>query len=108
MHRYLVERSFAPGSDPPIPVPGEPARAALIEAHEACGVSWVRSYVTSDQRRSYCIVDGPSPEAVRWAARASGLPVDRISEVSVLERDMPRDADPLTAPTFLNLPQELP
>jgi hypothetical protein len=59
----------------------------FIQAHAVCGVTWLRSYLTADLGRSYCIVDGPSPEAVRQAARVSGLPIDRISEVRVLERD---------------------
>jgi hypothetical protein len=104
MHRYLVERTFAPGSQSFAAAPGEPARPMFIQAHEVCGVKWLRSYVTPDQRRSYCIVDGPSPEAVRKAARASGLPVDRISEVRMLEPD----AQPITDKTVLNPAQELP
>lgn len=104
MHRYLVERTFAPGSPPLAPGPGETARPAFIRAHDECGVTWMRSYVTADRRRSYCIVEGPSPEAVRNAAHASGLPVDRISEVRLLEPG----AGPVVTTTFLNLPQELP
>jgi len=29
--------------------------------------------------------DGPSPESIRQAAQANGLPVDRITEVRVLD-----------------------
>ncbi|MBP6813871.1 MAG: DUF4242 domain-containing protein [Burkholderiaceae bacterium] len=87
MHRYLVERTFAPGSQSLAAALGEPVQQMFIQAHDVCGVRWLRSYLTPDQGRSYCIVDGPSPEAVRKAARASGLPVDRISEVRILERD---------------------
>lgn len=87
MHRYLVERTFAPGSQALAAAPGDAAQPMFIQAHDVCGVTWLRSYLTPDLGRSYCIVDGPSPEAVRQAARASGLPVDRISEVRILERD---------------------
>jgi hypothetical protein len=41
--------------------------------------------VTSDRRRTFCIVDAPSPEAIRVAAQATALPVDRITEVRVLD-----------------------
>lgn len=88
MHRYLVERTFAPGWQAPAGALREPAQPMFIQAHDACGVTWLRSYVTPDEGRSYCIVDGPSPEAVRKAALASGLPADRISEVRTLERDV--------------------
>lgn len=104
MHRYLVERTFPPGSPPLAPAPGGPARPAFLQAHDACGVTWMGSYVTPDQRRSYCIVEGPSPEAVRQAAHASGLPVDRISEVRLLGRN----AGPAATTTFPDLPRELP
>jgi hypothetical protein len=36
-------------------------------------------------RRSLCIYDAPSPEAVRQAASKSDLPIDRITMVSVLD-----------------------
>jgi hypothetical protein len=87
MHRYLVERTFAPGSQSLSPALGESAQPMFIQAHDVRDVTWLRSYLTPDQGRSYCIFDGPSPEAVRKAARASGLPVDRISEVRILERN---------------------
>jgi hypothetical protein len=90
MRRYLVERSFPPGSQSIATAPGEAARQAFIDAHDGRGVSWLCTYLTPDHRRSYCIVDGPSPEAVRDAARASGLPADRISEVRLLERGADR------------------
>ena len=48
-------------------------------------VAWVHSYVTSDRRKTFCIYDGPTPGAIRSVATANGLPVDRISEVRVLD-----------------------
>jgi hypothetical protein len=92
MHRYLVERTFGPGGPSLCPATGEAAQPMFIQAHDVCGVTWLRSYLTADLGRSFCIVDGPSPQAVRQAARVSGLPVDRISEVRVLERNAHLDA----------------
>lgn len=48
-------------------------------------VTWIHSYVTGDKKRTFCIYDAPSPEAVRRAARLNKLPVDRITEVRVLD-----------------------
>jgi hypothetical protein len=48
-------------------------------------VTWLHSYLAPDHSRSWCVVEGPSPEAVRLAARATGLPVDRITEVRSLD-----------------------
>ena len=56
-------------------------------AHE--GVTWIHSFVTPDRCRSYCIVDAPSPEAIRIAAQATALPVDRITEVRVCDPHLP-------------------
>lgn len=49
------------------------------------GVTWVHSYVTPDRKHTYCIYDGPSPEAIRTVAQRNELPVDSIAEVSVLD-----------------------
>jgi hypothetical protein len=45
----------------------------------------VQSFVTDDHTRTFCVYDGPSPEAIRRAAGLSDLPVNRISEISVLD-----------------------
>lgn len=89
MPRYLVERTFAGklhdsalGFAPDEPLRAD-ATALAANAHE--GVTWLHSYVTPDRERSFCICDGPSPEAIRLAARSTGLPVDRITEVRVLD-----------------------
>ena len=78
MPRYLVERTFADGWD----WTGVTRLSPPLSPHD--DVTWVHSYVTPDRRRSFCIVESPSPQAVRAAALASGLPVDRITEVRVL------------------------
>lgn len=41
--------------------------------------------MSSDRKTSFCIYDAPSPEAIRLTARANGLTVDRITEISVLD-----------------------
>jgi hypothetical protein len=41
--------------------------------------------VTPDRRTTFCVYDGPSPQAIRRAAEANQLPVDRITEVRVLD-----------------------
>ena len=49
------------------------------------GVSWLHSYVSPDKERTFCIYDEPDPEAIRKAASRNDLPVDRITEVRVLD-----------------------
>ena len=48
-------------------------------------VTWIHSYVSNDKKKSFCVYDAPSPEAIRSTAKANGLPVNRITEVRVLD-----------------------
>jgi Protein of unknown function (DUF4242) len=57
----------------------------LIENNTLDGVTWVHSYIAPGRKKSFCIYDAPTPEAVRRAAQRNGLPVDRITEVCVLD-----------------------
>ena len=85
MPRYLVQRTFP---DPvAIPATADGARACLgiVDTNADLGVTWIHSYLTTDKSVSYCLYDAPNPEAVRRAAEASSLPVDRITEVRVLD-----------------------
>jgi Protein of unknown function (DUF4242) len=59
--------------------------AEVVGTNLDYGVTWVHSYVTPDKTKTYCIYDAPSPEAVRQSATANKLPVDRITEVRVLD-----------------------
>ena len=85
MPRYLVERTFSAGAGAAADSAAAGCCDAVIRAHGCEGVTWVQSFVTPDRRRSFCIVDAPSPEAIRVAAQVTALPVDRISEVRVLD-----------------------
>ncbi len=85
MPRYLVERSFPDGLAIPVDESGAGTCRSVVANNAEDLVTWVHSYVTPDKTRTFCIYDGPSPEAIRRAARRNGLPVDRITEVSVLD-----------------------
>ena len=85
MPRYLVERTFADGLGLPADAQGAKACATVVENNLKDGVTWVHSYVTPDRKKTFCIYDGPSPEAIRTVAGVNGLPVDRITEVRVLD-----------------------
>ena len=85
MPRYIVERTFADGLQIPADEQGAKACLAVVDTNATQGVTWVHSYVTGDKARTYCVYDGPSPEASRSAAERNGLPVDRITEVRVLD-----------------------
>ena len=85
MPRYLVQRTFPEGVAIPTTPDGAKACLAVVDGNAAEGVTWVHSYVTTDKSLTYCIYDAPGPEAVRKAAEANNLPVDKITEVRVLD-----------------------
>ncbi|HEX4234367.1 MAG TPA: DUF4242 domain-containing protein [Caldimonas sp.] len=85
MSRYLVERTFPSGLSIPQTEAGARIVRTVVEANARDGVTWVHSYVTPDRQKTFCIYDGPSPEAIRTVAERNQLPVDRITEVSVLD-----------------------
>jgi len=85
MPRYIVERSFPEGLV--IPIDSEGARSCDLVARNNAeeGVTWVHSYVSEDKKKTFCVYDAPSPEAIRQVARRNNLPVDRITQVRVLD-----------------------
>ena len=85
MKRYMVERTFNAGLHIPITNEGEQACTAVVAHNSEDGVTWVHSYVSEDKSKTFCIYDAPSPEAIRKTADRNGLPVDRITEVRVLD-----------------------
>jgi hypothetical protein len=85
MPRFLVERTFAEGLEIPMNDQGAAACLAVVGNNAQDGVTWVHSYVTPDKRKTFCIYDAPSPEAIRAVAKLNNLPVDEIIQVSVLD-----------------------
>jgi hypothetical protein len=85
MRRYMVQRTFPEGLQIPIANGGAEVCRAVIERNADEGVTWVHSYVSADKRSTFCVYDAPTPEAVRRTAARNQLPVDRITEVRVLD-----------------------
>ena len=76
MPMYLIERRFAEQLE----LSGDDVR--LIEAANADeGVNWLFSFLSADRRRSYCLYEAPSPDAIVTAARRAGIPADVVTEV---------------------------
>ena len=85
MPRYVVERTFPDGLRFPISPDGVKTAEQVINGNAGEGVTWVHSYVSDDDRTTFCVYDAPTPEAIRKVAGTNGLPVDRITEVRVLD-----------------------
>jgi hypothetical protein len=85
MPRYVVERTFSEGLHIPISDEGAVACGGVIARNAEERVTWVHSYVSEDKSHTFCIYDAPSPEAIRKTAAQNQLPVDRITQVTVLD-----------------------
>jgi Protein of unknown function (DUF4242) len=85
MPRYMVLRTFPEGLDIAATPAGAQALQGIVERNAQDGVTWVHSYVSDDKKRSYCVYEAPTPEAVRAVAKRNGLPVDAIDEVRLLD-----------------------
>ncbi len=85
MPRYVIERTFLDGLEIPMTDEGAATCLAVVDRNADLGVTWVHSYVSADKTKTYCLYDGPGAEAIRRAAECNGLPVDRITEVRVLD-----------------------
>jgi hypothetical protein len=74
---FMIERNFAERlelSDEGVRTVGE------VNAREH--VSWLMSFLSADRRKSYCLYEADSAEAIIKAARGAGLPADVVVEVS--------------------------
>jgi len=85
MQRYMVQRTFPHGLEIPVADGGAEICRAVVERNTEEGVTWVHSYVSADRRTTFCIYDAPTPEAIRKTAARNDLPVDRITQVRVLD-----------------------
>lgn len=85
MPRYLVERSFPDGFLLDTDGEGTQRYLDVVERNADDGVTWLFSYISEDRMRTFCVYDGPSPEAIRKTAARNRLPVERITQVRVLD-----------------------
>jgi hypothetical protein len=77
MALYVIERSFADQLDL------TDADVELIEdINSDEGVRWLFSFLSADRRRTYCLYEAPSPDAILAAAQRANVPADAVVEVS--------------------------
>jgi uncharacterized protein DUF4242 len=80
MPRYVIERSVPGLTREQLTEVGRRSVAVLADMPD---VRWIRSYVSEAEGKIYCEYDAPSVEAIREHARRTGIPADRISEISI-------------------------
>lgn len=77
MPLFLIERNYAEAIDT-----ATADTDAINAINEAEGVDWIYSFLSADQRKTYCLYEATSAEAIRLAAAKAGLPADSVIEVT--------------------------
>ena len=77
MPRFLIERNFA---DELEITKDDVDRVNRI--NDETGVKWLISFLSADKKKTYCLYEAPSVEAIRLAAKRANVPADVIIEVS--------------------------
>ena len=85
MPRYVVERTFPEGLRVPSGEAGARMCQSVVERNADEIVTWLHSYVSADKKKTFCVYEAATPEAVRKTASKNGLPVDAITEVRALD-----------------------
>ena len=83
MPLFLIERNFAEQLELT-----KEAAAAVKLINDEVGVSWLFSFLSADKKKTYCLYEGVTAEAVREAARRANIPADSVIEVSELKPGM--------------------
>ena len=73
---FIVERTFADELEPSLELAD-----GINRINDSEGVRWMYSFLSADKRKTYCLYEAPSPEAIRTAAARAGLPADVVIEV---------------------------
>jgi Protein of unknown function (DUF4242) len=79
MPLFVIERQFAEQLD----LTREDAAAVKL-VNDDVGVQWLFSFLSADKKKTYCLYEAPSAEAIREAARRAKIPADVIVEVTEL------------------------
>jgi hypothetical protein len=73
---FMIERNFAEQ----LQVTPEGAETVKLINDEE-NVRWLISFLSVDKRKTFCLYEASSAEAIREAARRAGIPADTIVEV---------------------------
>jgi len=83
MPRFMIERNFAEQLE----LTNEGVQG-LKQINDEEGVKWLFSFLSADKRKTYCLYEAPSVDAILAAARRNHIPADVIVEVSDLRPEM--------------------
>ena len=84
MPQFLIERNFAQQVEPLT----KEQNAGLKQINDEERVKWLFSFLSADRKKTYCLYEAESAEAIRAAARRANIPADVIIEVSDFRPEM--------------------
>ena len=79
---FMIERRYAE-----VVEASAEAADGINRINDEEGVRWLYSFLSADKRKTYCLYEAPSPDAIRRAAVRAGVPADVVVEVT--ERLLP-------------------
>ena len=83
MPRFIIERNFAEKLEVTKEASDQVERINIEE-----GVKWIFSFLSADQRKTYCLYEAPNAEAILRAAQRAGLPADVVTQVDEINPAM--------------------
>ena len=87
MALFMIERNFAKEFNA-----SANDLKAVGDINALVGVKWLHSFLTADKRKTYCLYEAESGDAIREAARRAGLPADIVIELAGELRPAPTPA----------------
>ena len=79
MALFLIERDFAEE----LGLDADDVQG-IIAVNDDAGVRWVCSFLSADKRKTYCLYEAETAEAILEAARRLNMPADVIVRVDQL------------------------
>jgi hypothetical protein len=76
---FVIERNFAEVLD--LDADGA---AGIVAVNDDVNVRWVYSLLSADKRKTYCLYEAETEEAILEAARRNNIPADVIVRVDQL------------------------
>jgi Protein of unknown function (DUF4242) len=77
MALFMIERNFAESLNA-----SAADLKAVVDINTIVGVKWLYSFLSADKRKTYCLYEAASGDAIKEAARRAGLPADIVIELA--------------------------
>ena len=88
MPLYVIERNFAEQLEVEVSKESIDTVNAIKAVNLEEENRWLFSFLSADKKKTYCLYEAPSIEAIRKAAERAGLPADVITEVTEVRPEM--------------------